>query len=283
MRVAVTGASGGLGGALIAACAIQHSAWECIGITRASADLTQPAAVEVALVSRRPDVIIHCASMTAVDQCETDPELAHAVNVGGTEAVARAAKKTGARLVFISTDYVFDGKKSSPYTVDDRPNPQSVYGRMKLEGERITAEIRGSLIARTSWLYGRSGKSFPATILRLASSQKELRIVDDQTGAPTYSHDMADAVLKLVEKRADGIFHIANSGSCTWFEFAKEILALRKVGGVEVIPITTAELNRPAQRPANSRLDCSRYEAVAGAPMRHWREALADALTGMAV
>ena len=282
MRIAVTGASGGLGGRVVAMCAAYYPSWECIGLARKDADLLNPATVEPAIISCRPDVVVHCAAMTAVDVCEEEQSLAMAINVEGTRVVASVAKKAGAKFVYISTDYIFDGKKETPYTEDDPPNPISVYGKTKMLGEGIAAEVLGSLIVRTSWLYGSAGKSFVSTILRLASTQKELRIVNDQVGAPTCSADLALAILRLLEKDASGIYHVTNSGYCSWFDFAREIIAMWKMDGVTVIPITSLELGRPAKRPLNSRLDCSRYENVTGERMREWRTALADVLCGAA-
>lgn len=281
MRIAVTGANGGLGSAILAACAERNPSWECIGFTRKEADMTDAEKAVTALAASNPEVIVHCAAMTGVDDCETHKELAWAVNVEGTRAVAAAAQKAGARLVYISTDYVFDGNKPSPYCEDDPPNPLSVYGHTKAEGERIAAGIPHSLIIRSSWMYGRRGKSFPATILRLAQRQKELTVVNDQAGAPTSSSDLAQALLSLIEIGVEGLFHVVNGGYCTWFELARAVLELKGIAGVTLKPITTAELDRPARRPANSRLNCARYEEFAGAPMRHWRDALADALPGM--
>jgi dTDP-4-dehydrorhamnose reductase len=277
MKITVTGASGGLGTALLSACARLHPEWGCSGFSRGNADLMLPLDAISAIVAQEPDVIIHCAAMTAVDKCETEAALAQAVNVEGSRAVATAAETVGARLVYISTDYVFDGK-SGPYPVGAAPSPLNVYGKTKLEGERITLEAKDSLVVRTSWLYGKTGKSFPATVLRLCQTQKEIKMVDDQKSSPTYSEDLAVAVLKLIDKKVSGIFHVSNSGSASWYEFAKAVMELKGIKGVKLSPISSDELGTAAKRPADSRLDCTLYSNLIGVPMRDWRDALAEYL-----
>ena len=279
MNIVITGANGGLGSALLSACARVHPAWSAAGVLREDADLTRPLDVISPIVSKSPDVVIHCAAMTAVNRCETEPELARAVNVEGTRAVASAAEAAGARMVYISTDYVFDGKGGAPYPVAAPPSPINVYGQTKLEGERITLAWRGHLVVRSSLLYGKVGKSFPATVLKLARTRRELKMVYYQHGSPTYSKDLAEAVLKLVEKNASGIYHVSNSGSATWFEFAKATLDLKGIKGVKIRPISSEELVASAKRPADSRLDCSLYAKAVGGPMRHWRDALSEYLS----
>lgn len=275
--IAVTGANGGLGGAFVSAAKERGVA--CAPLTRNDADLAKPDEIRSALLRIKPDVIVHSAAMTAVDLCEKERALAHAINVEGTRGVARAARELGARVVYISTDYVFDGEKEAPYSPADAPNPLNVYGETKLEGEKIVLSTPGGAVARTSWLYSKNGKSFVNTVLNLAAKNDTIKMVNDQSGAPTYSPDLAQALLTLIEKKAEGVYHIANSGHCSWFEYAKKILELKNIGGVKVLPITSAELNRPARRPRNSRLDCSDYARLAGAPLRPWDAALAEMLS----
>ncbi|MBI3793549.1 MAG: dTDP-4-dehydrorhamnose reductase [Nitrospinae bacterium] len=279
MKIVVTGANGGLGGAIISACARLYPSWECVGLTRAEADLADAVATEKAVSSLAPDVIIHCSAMTAVERCETEPDLARRINVDGTRAVARSAEKCGARMVFVSTDYVFDGS-GAPYQEDATPAPLNVYGQTKLEGERAMLVLNRSLVVRTSWLYGKNGKSFPATVLGLAKTKKVIRMVNDQKGSPTYSADLAEALLKLVEMEATGIYHVCNSGHCTWYELAKAVLEIRGINA-PLEPTSSSEFNAPAKRPADSRLDCSRYAEKTGSPLRPWREALADYLSSL--
>lgn len=278
MNITVTGSEGGLGSALISACERLRPEWNCLGLPRGKADLERPNEISTAVAVQKPDVIIHCAAMTAVDKCETEPELARAINVEGTRAVVEAAGAVGARVVYISTDYLFDGKTGAPYPVDAPPSPLNVYGKTKLEGERITLARPSNLVARTSWLYGRSGKSFPSKVLALCEKQKEIRMVADQKSSPTYSKDLAEAILILIDKNAKGIFHVSNSGSTTWHDFAKAVLELKGIKGVKLSPISSAELGAPAKRPADSRLDCGLYAKLAGGPMRDWRLALTECL-----
>lgn len=277
MRIAVIGADGGLGGSLMALLAGRHGV-EAMPVTRKDADLADGAAVTKVVSRLRPDVVVHCAAMTAVDQCETDKDLAWQINVEGTRAVADAVRGMGARLVYVSTDYVFDGAKDGLYTPDDAPRPLNVYGVTKREGEKIAIQTPGGLVIRTSWLFSWRGKSFARTVLELARKQSEIKMVNDQTGAPTYSKDLAAAILVCIEKNANGILHVANAGACTWHEYAKKVLTCKGIAGVTVTPITSDELNRPARRPKNSRLDCSAYAALAGRPLRPWDRALEEML-----
>lgn len=278
MNVVITGANGGLGSALLSACADLHPEWQATGVLRKDADLVRPLDVVAPVLHANPDVVIHCAAMTRVDTCETEPEMARAVNVEGTRAVVSAAEAAGARMVYISTDYVFDGKGGAPYPVGAATSPLNVYGKTKLEGELLTLAAKGSLVVRTSWLYGKAGKSFPAAVSRLCQTNEEIRMVSDQRSSPTYAVDLAAALLKLVEKKASGIYHVSNSGSATWHEFAKAVMELKAIRGVRLTPVGSDELKSSAKRPADSRLDCSLYSRFAGAPMRDWREALAEHL-----
>ncbi len=273
MKIAVMGASGGLGSRFLKAAERLYPMWKCIGLTRKDADLTQPGKVTVKLLDIKPDVILHAAAMTAVDLCETEKELARAVNVEGTRAVYDAAVKCGAKLVFISTDYVFDGTKEGAYTEDDNTNPINVYGATKLEGERIALRAEGSLIVRTSWLYGPVGKNFISTIYAHGRKGKELKVVSDQIGAPTYHADLAMAVARAIEVEASGVINITNSDWCSWYDLAEAVFEEKKID-VKLTAVTSEKFKSAARRPANSRLDCGRYEKVAGKKMRHWREAV---------
>jgi dTDP-4-dehydrorhamnose reductase len=214
-----------------------------------------------------------------VDACEEKKALAQRVNGEGAGIVAKAAAKIGARLIHLSTDYVFDGCATKPYQPDDapgRPEHLSAYGQSKLLGElRVQAVHPDALIVRTAWVYGPYGPCFPKTILNLAREKSELRVVNDQTGTPTYTLDLARAILRLAETDARGIIHVTNSGQCTWFELACDLVRLAGLA-VRVVPVTTQEFPRPAQRPKYSVLENSRYIQLTGAPMRPWREALAD-------
>jgi dTDP-4-dehydrorhamnose reductase len=269
MRVLVFGASGMLGKDLLAA----FSEDDVTGLGSRDADLRDVGSVLSKTQQARPDWIILCAAYTDVDGCEKDPARAFAVNRDGAAHVARAAAQTGSRLVFISSDYVFDGEKRAPYEIEDPPNPINVYGRSKAEAESNLSEIvPDCCIVRTSWLFGVGGKCFPDTILKLARTQPELRVVDDQRGCPTYTPDLAAVLASLVRKQANGVVHVTNGGSCSWFEFARAILAARSPE-TTVIPVTTAEFPRPARRPAHSVLSDRSLQGF-GIKLPDWQDAL---------
>lgn len=264
MRVLVTGAAGQLGTELVAV--FSAAGHEVVSTTHASLDICDAAAVDAAIVSARPDWILHGAAWTAVDACESDPDRAFAVNGGGTANVVAAAAKVGARVLYVSTDYVFDGTKSGPYVEADQPNPRSVYGSSKLAGERAVRD--SDLVVRISWVCGYSGSNMVKTILRLAASQPTLKFVDDQIGHPTFADDAARGMLRLVEAGLSGVFHLTNQGTVSWCGFARAVLQAAGDDPSRVEPIATADLQppRPAQRPANSVLDNAALRA-AGLPL----------------
>jgi dTDP-4-dehydrorhamnose reductase len=236
-------------------------------------DITSLESTRKVLLTLKPRVIINAAAYTDVDGCESNVELAMQVNGEGVAHLAMTAREIDATLVQVSTDYVFDGRKGSPYREDDPPGPLGIYGESKLAGEMNAALVPRHLIVRTQWLYGLHGKNFVETMLRLASEKKELAVVDDQIGSPTWSRDLALAIKTLVDKGCSGIYHAANSGFCSWNEFARAIFA---EAGKEVVvkPMTTAELNRPAHRPLYSTLDCGKLAADSGFQPQPWPEAL---------
>ena len=227
----------------------------------------------------RPDIIIHVAAYTDVDGCERDEEKAFAVNAEGTNYVALAASRCRAKLVYLSTDYVFDGNKKEPYVESDLPHPLNVYGRSKLQGEQYVQElVKNSLIIRTQWLYGKYGKNFVASILQQAKEKKALSIVNDQMGSPTYTVDLAKAISVLIQFDAREVFHVANSDGCTWYAFAQAILNLSGMNEVKVIPISSEKLDRPAVRPSYSVFNCQKLKEKTGLTLRPWPEALKDYL-----
>ncbi len=250
-------------------------------------DITDRDRVLRAIVPLRPDTVINCAAFTNVDACETEEDLANRVNGYGPGYLAEAARDCGARLVHISTDYVFDGKKREPYLEDDLPQPLSAYGRSKLLGEAAIQEtgLERFFILRTSWLYGPGGKNFVETIIRLATEREELRIVADQFGAPTYTGDLAQAIFNLISVDAPfGIYHFSNDGACSWHEFATEIVGELKRGGASVraeriLPIVTEDYPLPAQRPAYSVFSKEKYRRVTGCGIPLWRESLTKYLS----
>ncbi|PYX07939.1 MAG: dTDP-4-dehydrorhamnose reductase [Acidobacteria bacterium] len=269
MRVTIFGASGLLGKALMR----EWKEDQVTGLSSKDADIRDPQQIGNAVKSTRPDWIVLAAAYTDVDGCETNRELAFAVNRDGAANVARAAKQHDSRLLFLSTDYVFDGKKTGPYEVDDARSPQSVYGRSKADAEVQLEEILpGCCIVRTSWLFGTGGKCFPDTILKLASTRAEIDVVNDQLGSPTYAIDLARAIMQLCGQGARGIVHVTNRGECTWFEFARAIV---NAAGLKTVihPTTTEEFPRPAQRPKYSVLSPSSLDGY-GINMPDWQDAL---------
>ncbi len=269
MRILITGASGQLGHELVRVL----RGHDLVLADLPTFDLLKPDA-ERFIRNARPDLVIHAAAYTDVDGAEREPALAMAVNAEGTELVARAAASIGARLIAISTDYVFDGRSSIPHDEQDEPNPLGVYGRSKYEGERLALHsCPNALIVRTSWLYGLHGKNFVKTIMRLAVEQPELRVVADQRGSPTHAGDLAEALARLTMVPLRGVAHATGAGDCTWYEFASEIVTLMGLS-VPVYPITTAEARRAAPRPVYAVLK-NRVLAGVGITLPHWKEALA--------
>lgn len=236
------------------------------------ADLRDPAQIRQVMRSSRPEWTILSAAFTDVDGCESNRELAMAVNCEGAVNVARAAQESGSKLLFVSTDYVFDGTKGSPYEVDDPRTPMNAYGETKAcAEERLAAILPEVSIVRTSWLFGHGGKCFPATILKLAASRPEISVVNDQRGSPTFTRDLAGAIAQLCRKNAKGIVHATNSGNCTWYDFAKKIIELSGLS-TTVKPVTTAEFPRPARRPAYSVLASTSLHHY-GIRMPDWQDA----------
>jgi dTDP-4-dehydrorhamnose reductase len=226
----------------------------------------------------RPDVLINLAAITDVDGCEDKRELAERVNAEGAGIIADLSREHNIRFIHISTDYVFDGKKTIPYKENDPTNPQSVYGTTKLMGERAVLEKNpSSLIVRAQWLYGEGGENFITKVVKIANNSGALRVVNDQRGSPTYTKDLAEPLIALIEKGKSGIYHLANSGSCTWFDFAREIFTLLKMD-VSITPISSAELERKASRPSYSVFDMWKFQKDTGLKMRPWQEALREYL-----
>ena len=272
MRILVTGAAGQLGRELVdAARGAKH---EVVALSKAELDITDREAVSRAMSEAHPDVVIHAAAWTAVDACESDPAKARLVNVEGTHNVVIAARAVGARTVYISTDYVFDGTKVGPYVEDDAPNPQSEYGRSKLAGELEMGE--DDLIVRISWVCGFHGANMVKTILKLMRTQPELRFVEDQVGNPTMADDAARGIIRLVEHEAHGVWHLTNEGATSWYGFAGDVLEAAGEDRARVKPIKTSDLQppRPAQRPANSVLSNAKVLASGIQPLPHYRESL---------
>ena len=269
MRVLITGAAGMLGADVVAAAGA--AGLEPVPLRLAELDITDSEAVEATLRDVRPAAVINCAAWTDVDGAETEPEAAYAVNGAGAGNLARAARAVDAWTIHISSDYVFDGAKRDPYLESDRTNPLSAYGRSKLAGEEAVASAApgAHTILRSSWLFGPGGPCFPATIMRLAAERDELKVVEDQVGCPTFTGHLAGAIAGLASNGPPvGIVHVAGGGSCSWYEFARAIVELAGLE-CEVRPCTTAEMPRPAQRPAYSVLGSERRGEAPSLPDWH--------------
>jgi dTDP-4-dehydrorhamnose reductase len=268
MRILITGADGQLGHELQRSLkdhTLLLGIWPRFDVLKGE--------VEKQTLEAKAEVVIHTAAYTDVDGAERDPHSAMAINAEGTERVARAAAKSGARLIYLSTDYVFDGKKSTPYGETDEPNPLNAYGRSKLEGERrALASCPNTLVLRTAWMYGAHGKNFVKTVMHRALAQPELRVVVDQWGCPTHAGDLAEAMARMLSLDLHGVVHATGAGSCTWHEFACAIVSLMGVS-VPVHPITTAEAKRAAPRPPYAVLS-NRVLAKRGIVLPHWKDSL---------
>lgn len=254
---------------------------EVTGLDIDGIDITDPGQCRSRLQEIRPDVTINAAAMTAVDYCETHEAEAVRVNGEGPGNLARAACAVGSFFVHYSTDYVYDGQKPVPYVEEDEPGPLSAYGRSKLLGDRnVQSSCPRHLILRTSWVFGRNGKNFIRTILGAARQGQPLRVVADQRGCPTYTLDLAAHTALLLDAGRQGIYHLTNGGSCSWFDLACFALDAAGMSGIQVTPVSTAEFPRPARRPANSILDGARLRREGLPPMRPWQEAVRHYVAG---
>jgi dTDP-4-dehydrorhamnose reductase len=274
MRVLITGAGGQLGQDLVTAFDEAGRHREVVAADHDALDVSDRESVLQAIDSVRPDVVVHAAAWTHVDACEGHPDRAYQVNALGTRHVAEGARLAGAHAVYVSTDYVFDGRADHSYREWDDPNPLSVYGRSKLGGEReLLSLLPGATVVRTSWVCGAHGANMVKTVLRLANERPELAFVDDQRGNPTFTDDLAAMIVRLSVARLPGVFHVTNQGTTTWYRFACDVLSAAGLDPRIVRPITTAELQppRPAPRPANSVLDNSalRLQGIPLLPDHH--------------
>jgi dTDP-4-dehydrorhamnose reductase len=272
VRVLITGAGGQVGHALVSA----FAGHDVLAADHAILDTTDRGSVLAAITAFRPDAVIHGAAWTQVDDCEADRDRAYQVNALAVRHVGEAARRVGARICYLSTDYVFDGTQVEPYTEWDTPNPRSVYGASKLAGEWELAGDADATIVRLSWVCGRHGSNMVKTILRLAAEHQTLSFVDDQRGSPTIAEDAATMIHRLVTERRPGLFHVTNQGAVSWYEFARAVLEAADQSPARIEPIRTADLSppRPAPRPANSVLDNAALR-FAGLPLLpHFRESL---------
>lgn len=270
LRLLVTGARGMLGSDLVRLLVSRH---EVEGVDIQEFDITSPSAIPE-IEQRKPDRVIHLAAYTDVDGCESQVEKSYSVNTLGTRHIALACQKLNVPMLYLSTDYIFDGTKGLPYYEWDAPNPRSVYGKSKWAGEQeIQQYLTHFFIVRTSWLVGKKGNNFVDTILKLAREKETLDVVNDQRGSPTFTVDLAQAIVWLIEQDAFGIYHVTNSDDCTWFDFAGEIV--RKAGLKTHVHSTDSQTyKRPAERPSYSVLANFAYQSLGGPSMSSWQSAL---------
>ncbi|ULL17947.1 dTDP-4-dehydrorhamnose reductase [Paenibacillus sp. H1-7] len=276
MKVLITGAGGQLGHDLIRVLSGSH---QLFAHTRTDLNIADEQAVYAAIRKAQPDIIINAAAHTNVDLAEQQANEAYLINSIGTNHVARAAAEAGAKLVHISTDYVFDGSKRTPYTESDRPNPINIYGNSKLHAEKfVELACERYFILRTSWLYGRTGSNFVTKVASLARQKEEISVVDDQFGSPTYTLDLARFIEQLMQTDHYGLYHASNRGYCSRFEFAQEILRTLQLEHVRLVPVSSDAFVTPAERPAYSVFDDEAIRRNRLPRLRPWKEALVDFL-----
>ena len=275
MKILVTGGTGLLGTDLVALLAEQkHS---ILKPDSKDLDISNAAVVQSTIEKSNPQLFIHCARYTDVDGCEKDQDKAIRINGLGTKNIAESCEKLDIPIVYLSTDYVFNGNNQVPYRESDPIDPINVYGMSKLMGERyIQKATLKYFIVRTSWVYGKGGRNFVDTILDKAKTALELKVVNDQIGSPTWSVDLSKAIADLIVTSEYGIYHITNNGICSWFDFAQKILEFSEIEGIKVIPASSQEINRPARRPAYSKLNTDSFQNTTGHKLRTWEEALKD-------
>jgi dTDP-4-dehydrorhamnose reductase len=273
MKVVVTGAAGQLGQDVLLELARKNH--QAFGTDREKLDITNEVDVNAFINEVKPDVILHCAAYTNVDAAEENEEVAYQINAAGTEYLAKAAKQNGAKMLYISTDYVFDGTATEPYEVDEPTKPLGAYGRTKLAGEKLLQKhLAEFFIVRTAWVFGIYGNNFVKTMIRLGKERGEVGVVHDQVGSPTYTVDLAKFMVELMETEKYGIYHATNSGICSWYEFAVEIFKQSDMK-VTVNPLTSDQFPRPAARPKYSVLSKKMIVQQGLSPLRDWKEALA--------
>lgn len=272
MKILVTGVTGQLGYDVVRE--LKRRGHEAIGAARQDFDLTDEGVAKVFLARVKPEAVIHCAAYTAVDKAEDEPELARRVNVDATAVLARMAKMLRAKFMYISTDYVFPGMGTSFYDTDDPKAPRNVYGATKLAGEEVVQDALDEyFIVRTSWVFGKNGKNFVRTMLNLADTHDEVQVVDDQTGSPTYTPDLARLLADMIVTDKYGVYHATNEGVCTWAEFAAEIF--RQAGrDTQVRPVPSSAYKTRAHRPANSRLSKDCLDEAGFKRLPDWHDAL---------
>lgn len=272
MKVVVTGVNGQLGHDVVAE--LERRNIECLGVGRREFDIRDFTAVRNFLLEAWPDVVIHCSAYTAVDKAEANIEECRAVNATGTENIAKVCKAIKAKMVYISTDYVFPGNGEKFYEVDDTKGPRNVYGKTKLEGEKAVQKLLTEyFIVRISWVFGKNGNNFVKTMLRLGKEKEQLTVVGDQIGSPTYTADLALLLCAMIGTDKYGVYHATNEGVCSWADFAAEIM--RQSGlGCKIVPIPTSQYPTPATRPLNSRLSKEKLDEYGFKRLPTWQDAL---------
>lgn len=273
MKFLVTGVGGQLGYDVMKE--LKKRNYFAVGVDSAEMDVTSITAVEDTFNNIKPNVVIHCAAWTAVDAAESNIDECFLVNATGTENVVNACKKAGAKLIYISTDYVFDGNGTVPWKTDDAVNPLNVYGASKYVGEQAVLSYEKSFVVRTAWVFGKNGRNFVKTVLKLARSNNELNFVNDQIGTPTYTADLARLLVDMAETDKYGIYHATNEGGyISWYDFTKQILKECSINDVVVNPVPSSQFKTAAKRPFNSRLNKSKLLANGFKPLPDWQNAL---------
>ncbi|MFH5835529.1 dTDP-4-dehydrorhamnose reductase [Proteiniclasticum sp. C24MP] len=273
MKVVVTGSEGQLGYDVMRSL-LRHD-HQALGLTRELLDITEEEKTLNTLRELAPDAVIHCAAYTAVDDAEEDEKRCHEVNALGTKHVAMACKELDIPMIYISTDYVFDGSGEKPFEVNDIRNPQNVYGKTKAEGEAFVENLLDKyFIVRISWVFGIHGKNFVKTMLQVGKTRKVLQVVNDQVGSPTYTKDVAEFLMSLLDSRVYGIYHATNEGYCSWYEFAKTIFELSDMKDIKVEPVPSSAYKTKAKRPLNSRLSKENLQRSGLSKLPTWENAL---------
>lgn len=272
MKVLVTGVNGQLGYDVVKE--LKKRKYQAIGVDRERMDLTSTEQIKECIETVKPEAIIHCAAYTAVDKAEDEEELCRRVNAIATKDIAKCAKELDIPMIYISTDYVFDGSKNGEYTEDDIPNPINVYGKTKHEGEVYVQELLEKYyIVRISWVFGENGNNFIDTMIRLSKERESLNVINDQVGSPTYTKDLAYLLVDMIETDKYGIYHATNEGYCTWYEFAKEIFKIANID-IKVNPINASEYATKAIRPMNSKMSKNKLDRNEFNTLNNWKESL---------
>lgn len=272
MKVLVTGVNGQLGYDVVKE--LEKREHQAVGVDRERMDLTSSKQIKECIETVKPEAIIHCAAYTAVDKAEDEEELCRRINAIATKEIAEYAKVLDIPMIYISTDYVFDGTKDGEYTEEDIPNPINVYGKTKYEGERYVQELLEKYyIVRISWVFGENGNNFIDTMLRLSKDRDEINVINDQLGSPTYTKDLALLLVDMIESNKYGIYHATNEGYCTWYEFAKEIFKVANID-IKINPICTSEYPTKATRPMNSKMSKNKLSKNEFNKLNNWKESL---------